>query len=429
MLQKEYCCNQEAIHYEAGRALASCFATEGKPMDAWHLAQQLVRIDSSNPGAWEEEIEGYIKRLVEERLAGMPPHLAEHVTLDELEVFPGRRNLKISVAGTRDDPDMVFICHMDTVTLSDGWSEETPALGAVVQSNRLYGRGACDMKGGLACALSALFDLFDSMEHANALPSRGFSLICTVDEEADMCGVEAAIDAGWVGASEWVLDTEPTDGQIQVAHKGRTWFELHIKGVTAHASQPWEGADAVAGMAEAVSCIRRSIEQLPQHAELGRSTVTFGMVKGGYQPYVVPDECTAWIDMRLVPPAGTALAEKLVQQAIERAQREVPGIQGSYRVTGDRPPIERDPRSPLLAALRETVEQTTGQPALVSFFTGYTDTAVIAGTCRNGNCMSYGPGSLALAHKPNEWVPREDIQRVASVLTNLLLSQSNLKHA
>lgn len=90
------------------------------------------------------------------------------------------------------------------------------------------------------------------------------------------------------------------------------------------------------------------------------------------------------------------------------------------------PPIERDPGSPLLAALIKTVEQTTEAPAQVSYFTGYTDTAVIAGTCSNHNCMSYGPGSLALAHKPNEWVSRDDIQRVEAVLTDLLLSQSGL---
>lgn len=356
----------------------------------------------------------------------MPACLVKHISIKELEVFPARRNLNVTVAGYGSAPNLVYICHMDTVTLGEGWSTDTLALGATVRENRLYGRGACDMKGGLACALSALFSLMDAMEHTGTQPERGFSLICTVDEEANMRGVEAAIDAGWVGTDEWVLDTEPTDNQIQVAHKGRTWFELDIKGVTAHASQPWEGADAVAATAEAISHIRRSIEALPHHAELGASTVTFGMVQGGYQPYVVPDACTTWIDMRLVPPATTAKAEMIVQQAIERAQQEVPGIQGTYRITGDRPPIERDPGSPLLAALSKTVEQNTGAPAQVSYFTGYTDTAVIAGTCSNHNCMSYGPGSLALAHKPNEWVPRDDIQRVEAVLTDLLLSLSGL---
>ena len=96
----------------------------------------------------------------------------------------------------------------------------------------------------------------------------------------------------------------------------------------------------------------------------------------------------------------------------------MPGNHGSYEVTGDRPPIERDPTSPLLAALRAAADA-EGTPAEVGFFTGYTDTAVIAGTCGNHNCMSYGPGSLALAHKPNEYVPRADVLRVQRVLTRL----------
>ncbi len=130
--------------------------------------------------------------------------------------------------------------------------------------------------------------------------------------------------------------------------------------------------------------------------------------------------------MRLVPPATTAKAETIVQDAIERVQQEVAGIQGTYRITDDRPPTSATPGSPLLAALIKTVEQTTGAPAQVSYFTGNTDAAVIAGTCSKHNCMSYCPGSLALAHKPNEWVSRDDIQRVEAVLTDLLLSQSGL---
>lgn len=77
----------------------------------------------------------------------------------------------------------------------------------------------------------------------------------------------------------------------------------------------------------------------------------------------------------------------------------------SYTVTGDRPAIERDPNSPLLAALKRAADDVTDADTTVGFFTGYTDTAVIAGKTGNRNCMSYGPGSLALAHKPDEYVP------------------------
>lgn len=386
---------------------------------AWRLAQDLVKIDSSDPGAYEDEIERFIKRLIEQQLAQLDSSALDAVQIEELEVLPGRRNLKVTVPGQSDEPRLIYICHMDTVTLGDGWDADIAPLGAVVRDDKLYGRGACDMKGGLACAIAALVHTLERVASDGALPRRGFSLICSVDEEDFMRGSEAAIDAGWVGSREWVLDTEPTDGQIQVSHKGRTWFEIEMAGVTAHASQPWKGADAVAAMAEVVCSLRRTFATLPLHEELGPSTITFGQIEGGYRPYVVPDHAKVWVDMRLTPPTDTAAATRMVEQAIVAAEAAVPGCHGSYTATGDRPAIERDPASPLLAALKRAADDVTGADTTVGFFTGYTDTAVIAGKTGNRNCMSYGPGSLALAHKPNEYVPHADIVRCQNVLIAL----------
>lgn len=386
---------------------------------AWRLAQDLVKIDSSDPGAYEDEIERFIKRLIEQQLAQLDSSALDAVQIEELEMLPGRRNLKVTVPGQSDEPRLIYICHMDTVTLGDGWDADIAPLGAVVRDDKLYGRGACDMKGGLACAIAALIHTLERVAADGALPRRGFSLICSVDEEDFMRGSEAAIDAGWVGSREWVLDTEPTDGQIQVAHKGRTWFEIEMAGVTAHASQPWKGADAVAAMAEVACSLRRTFATLPLHEELGPSTITFGQIEGGYRPYVVPDHAKVWVDMRLTPPTDTAAATRMVEQAIVAAEAAVPGCHGSYTVTGDRPAIERDPASPLLAALKRAADDVTGTDTTVGFFTGYTDTAVIAGKTGNRNCMSYGPGSLALAHKPDEYVPHADIVRCQNVLIAL----------
>lgn len=386
---------------------------------AWRLAQELVRIDSSDPGAYEDEIERFVKALVEAQLERLSHPVLHAVQIEELKVLPGRRNLMITVPGVSDEARLVYICHMDTVTLGDGWDADIAPLGAVVRDGKLYGRGACDMKGGLACAIAALVHTLERVASDGALPRRGFSLICSVDEEDFMRGSEAAIDAGWVGSREWVLDTEPTDGQIQVAHKGRTWFEIEMAGVTAHASQPWKGADAVAAIAEVVCSLRRTFATLPLHEELGPSTITFGQIEGGYRPYVVPDHAKVWVDMRLTPPTDTAAATRMVEQAIVAAEAAVPGCHGSYTATGDRPAIERDPASPLLAALKCAADDVTGTDTTVGFFTGYTDTAVIAGKTGNRNCMSYGPGSLALAHKPDEYVPHADIVRCQNVLIAL----------
>ncbi len=386
---------------------------------AWRLAQELVRIDSSDPGAYEGEIEQYIKGLIESQIAVLDCPALDAVQVEELEVLPGRRNLMVTVPGLSNEPRLVYICHMDTVTLGEGWDADTPPLGATVRDDKLYGRGACDMKGGLACAIAALVHTLERVAAGEGLPRRGFSLICSVDEEDFMRGSEAAIAAGWVGSREWVLDTEPTDGQIQVAHKGRTWFEIEMAGVTAHASQPWKGVDAVAAMAEVVCSLHHAFAELPVHDELGPSTITFGQIEGGYRPYVVPDHAKTWVDMRLTPATDTPAATDMVERAIAAAEGAVPGCHGSYTLTGDRPAIERNPGSPLLAALKRAADDVTGVDTAVGFFTGYTDTAVIAGKTGNRNCMSYGPGSLALAHKPNEYVPHAEIVHCQQVLIAL----------
>lgn len=379
---------------------------ENHSSDAMELTRKLIRIDSSDPGAYEGEIGDFICHFLQQF----------DIPVLKKEVLPGRFNVMARLEGENDSPALVYICHMDTVTIGDGWS--VPPLGAEVRKGRIYGRGACDMKSGLACALSAFARTAQLIKEGRK-PKRPFVFIGTVDEEDFMRGVEDGIAAGWVTKDSWVLDTEPTNGKIEVAHKGRTWFEITVTGVTAHASTPWKGADAIAAMAEIISCIRKEIGACPSHPDLGISTVTFGQIEGGYRPYVVPDMCRVSIDMRLVPPTDTGRAIRIVEDAIDRAAKEVPGITASYKITGDRPYVEKDDASPLLGALRRVCEEVTGEPVEVSFFPGYTDTAVIAGMLHNHNCMSYGPGELELAHKPDESVPCEDILRCEEVLTKL----------
>ena len=109
-----------------------------------------------------------------------------------------------------------------------------------------------------------------------------------------------------------------------------------------------------------------------------------------------------------------------MKQAIELAQQEIPGVKGRYAITGDRPYVEKDDGSLLLKHLKQACDQVTGKDTVIGAFNGYTDTAVIAGALGNHNCMSYGPGSLELAHKPNEYVPYEDVSRCRRVLWRLV---------
>lgn len=378
------------------------------------LAQQMVRIDSTNPGAGEKGMEQFLLAFAEQL-----QNRNGRVTVRTEEVLPGRSNVMLSLPGKEEEPELVFICHMDTVPAGRGW-EDDPFSGEI-RAKRLYGRGACDMKSGFACALSAFQRAAGHFRDGN-MAGRTLKVIGTVDEEGDMAGVEKAIESGWVTRDSLVLDMEPTNGELQAAHKGRLWFEISVEGITAHAATPWKGADAIAAMAEVISNIRKEFAGLTRHPQMGRSTVSFGRIAGGNQPYVVSEQCIVTIDMRLVPPYTKEDGERIVKKAAEGAERAVPKVNVSYRITGDRPPIEMDETAELFCMLQDSCRRGTGKPAETGVFPGYTDTAVIAGKLENRNCMSYGPGDLELAHKPQEYVPIEDILRCERVLTELVLN-------
>lgn len=389
---------------------------KGKNMEqkqsAAELTQQMVRIDSTNPGAGENGMEQFLVSFGERlKLAN------GRVGIRTEEVLPGRNNVMLFLPGEACKPELVFICHMDTVPAGSGW-EENPFSGEI-REGKLYGRGACDMKSGFACALSAFQSAAES-DRGRTAQGCTLKLIGTVDEEGNMAGAEKVIQSGWVAEDSLVLDMEPTNGEVQAAHKGRLWFEIAVDGITAHAATPWKGADAIAAAAEVIGGIRREFEKLARHPQMGASTVSFGRISGGSQPYVVSEQCRVTVDMRLVPPYTRADGERIVKEAAEHARRAVPKAKVSYQVTGDRPFIEMDETSELYVRLQDACRAATGRPAETGIFPGYTDTAVIAGKLGNRNCMSYGPGDLELAHKPGEYVPVADIRRCEAVLKELV---------
>lgn len=377
-------------------------------MDAVELTAELVKIESTNPGTGEGKIAKYICRYLEH--AG--------IKTETCDVEGGRELVRAVLPGEEESPSLIFICHMDTVVAGEGWTGN-PFSGEI-SDGKLWGRGSCDMKSGLACALTAFINAAEEIREGKLKLKYSLVFIGTVDEEGDMKGIEKAVSMKWIGENDFVLDMEPTSGTVQMAHKGRAWFLLEAKGVTAHASMPEKGADAIAGMACAITGIREKTKCLPIHKELGKTTVTFGQISGGYSPYVVPDSCSVTIDMRLVPPVDIKQAEIIIKEATAAAEKEVPGVAFNYRITGDRPAVETNPNSILLHTLLSADEKITGKRMEVKPFPGYTDTAVAAVLTGNVNCMSYGPGNLAMAHKPDEFVEISDIIRCVKVYSELI---------
>ena len=379
-------------------------------MDTISLVRKLVQIDSTNPGNGESQMEDFIINYLKDT----------NVFIQSDEVEQGRNNIIASIPGEHNNPRLILICHMDTVVVGDGWTKH-PFFGEIVD-NKIYGRGSCDMKAGLACAMNVFKEMALKVKNGERQLRYPLQLICTVDEEGDMKGADSLVAKGLVSKEDWILDLEPTNGEIQMAHRGRFWVELLVKGMTAHASKPEEGVDAVAGAAEMIRYIRRSINKMPKSKELGRTTVTFGQIEGGYQPYVVPDHCKVWMDFRLAPPTTREEVLELLEEACIYGKMFVPGLQMEYKITGDRPYVEKNPESGLLLTLQKAVKEVTGEWKEPTAFPGYTDTAVIAGRIGNSNSMSYGPGNLRYAHKPDEFVEIEDVLRCEEVLRRLVES-------
>lgn len=368
------------------------------------LTQQMVRIESSNPGAYEGAMADFV-------CAWLRDNTPAEVLREP--VHPGRDNVVARLRGASQDHDLTYICHMDTMPVGEGW--DYPPLEGEIIDGKLYGRGSCDMKAGLAAAMIA----FRNLARRGQPLAYDFQLIATVNEEDAMTGAEQAVRDGYVNANSYVLDAEPTDSRIQMAHKGKTWFVLRTQGKTGHASMPEKGCDAIAAMAEIITRIRQKLAQLPPHPEMGPCTATFGTIQGGWNAYIVPDACTATLDMRLTPPVTNEQSVALVREAVAEGLAAVPGASCDLTVTASRPAIEKDADSLLLARLRAAVAEVTGEELPVDFFPGYTDTAVIAAMTGCRNCMSFGPGSLEQAHRPNEFVPCEEITRSAVVMTRL----------
>lgn len=373
------------------------------PIEEVALTQQLVRINSTNPGEFEYKLADFVVQWLS----------ATGAEISLNEVKDGRCNVIARLRGKVSSPALVYICHMDTVPLGDGWDHEP--LAAEITDGKMYGRGSCDMKSGLASGMIA----FRNIAAMGRELERDFVFIASVDEEDIMLGADQLVRDGIVTAEDYILDAEPTNGAIKVAHKGKTWFRLDAKGVACHASTPEKGSDAVAAMSEVICAINRRLAQLPVHEELGPCAATFGIIKGGLNLNIVPGDCCCTIDMRLTPPTTNEQSIKLVEDAIAEGCAKVPGTSCGYTVLAQRPAVEKDDGSYLLKMLKAATAEVTGEEAPVDFFPGYTDTAVIAATTGNRNCMSYGPGDLFYAHKPNEFVETDDIVRCTAVMTKL----------
>jgi acetylornithine deacetylase len=376
-----------------------------QPTDPGALAAHLVRIESINPrladhGSGERAMAAVCADWLRQRGFGV----------ELLEAEPGRPSVVARLV--RGAGRTVLLNgHLDTVG-EDGMT--VPARGQVLHG-RLYGRGACDMKGGVAALMTAAAALGDGDGWQGELV-----VALTADEEHASIGMSRVLAAGL--RADVAVVCEPTSLAVMPAHKGFVWIEVEVRGRAAHGSRADIGVDAVRHAGRLLARLDRidaSLRAAPPHALLGHGSVHAGTITGGSAPSVYPERCTLTLERRTLPhePPETALAE--VQELIAELRSQDPAFTAEARLVLARPGSDVDPASPLVQGLLAALER-QGQARVVAGMSAWVDAALLNAAGIPAVC--FGPGSIEQAHAADEWIDIEEIACASATLRDFLLS-------
>jgi acetylornithine deacetylase/succinyl-diaminopimelate desuccinylase-like protein len=283
---------------------------------------------------------------------------------------------------------VVLSGHLDTVPHGDGWQHED----GEVKAGRLYGRGACDMKGGCTAMLLAAENL--------AAANVPFTLCFTTDEETTMLGAGAAAKDPAFSRAPAILVTEPTAFEIVVKEKGLLQFSVSTQGISAHASMPHLGENAIHKMVGLLSKLG-DLQEIPKNPN-SEMTLCVDTIKGGTRINVIPGECSAEIDVRYPPNMNTDSVLEAVRKRIGRDGY-------SLKILHELAPVETDASLPAVKALKELI----GPEAVVTSVPYATEMVMFRDA--NKALMVCGPGDPRICHCDDEWVDVTEVAKAVDI--------------
>ncbi len=366
------------------------------------LLRDLVAIDSVNPalapgGAGEAAVAGRVAAAL--RRAGLD--------VDVADAAPGRPNVVGVIEGRRRGRTLMLCGHLDTVGVAGMRDPFTP----VVRDGRLYGRGAQDMKSGVA----AMIDAAVRLAVRGGLPSGRLVVAAVADEEHASLGADALVrDHGADGA----VVTEPTDLRMAACHKGFEWVEVETRGRAAHGSRPADGRDAILRMGRVLHRLEAIDARLaagPSHPLLGPASLHASTVAGGRELSVYPDLCRLSFERRTLPgePPDAGLAE--AQGILDTLARDDAGFEGSARQIFTRAAHELPVAHPVCRTLARVLDRRgeVPDPTGMSF---WTDAAIL--TAAGTPAVLFGPRGAGL-HSREEYVEIDSVLTCRDVLIDL----------
>ena len=323
----------------------------------------------------------------------------------ETSVEPGRSNLRITLEGG-SGPGLLLLGHTDVVPVGGGWTRDP--FGGDLIDGRIYGRGASDMKGGLAASLAALAAL------RGVGCSGPVELAALVDEEENGTGIRAYVSSR-TRPMLGCITAEPTDLQLIIAARGASYFRIEVHGRAAHAGKPDDGANAIYGAAAIVAEVERlHAERAEQpHPVLGPATLSVGQIQGGSSGSTVPAECVLVLDRRLLPGESPDAVLTSMREHVAALRLEDRGLSAEVSMPMAMPAFETPPDGRLARTTGAALADAGGPGHPPGGWTAACDGGFVARDL-GVPVVVLGPGSVATqAHRPDESVAVDEMVLVA----------------
>jgi len=369
--------------------------------EAVQVCQELFRIKSVNPPGDELGVAEYIARVLTD--AGLEVEFVRHT--------PTRASVISRLRGSGKAPALLFNGHIDTVPVgAEAWGHD-PFSGALADG-KIWGRGASDMKAGVAALIIALKILKEA-----CLSLKGdIVFAATAGEETNSLGATAIASRRDLGLVQAILIPEPSGNDLYIAEKGALWVELTTQGKTAHGSMPDLGRNAVLMMVRLIAEFEKLEIPFNSHPLLDGFTRSTNTIAGGVKTNVVPDSCTATIDMRTVPGQDHPTILRKIEGLVQELQRENPDFRAAVRILNDRAPIETPVDAPAVQIFSEVIREAVGKLPVPKGTRYFTDGVVLVPALK-APLLICGPGAPGLAHQPNENVEIDKLLEAVRIYT------------